>query len=79
MNNWHKKQRIALGKTKVVYDVETIPMLEGLRQALKNLIAQITLGIYICLENVEVVRDTCDAHKIFSQKDFGKFRDIAES
>ena len=54
-------------------------MLDGIKPALKNVIAQITLRICICLENVEVVHDKCDVHKTFSQKDFGNFVDLAES
>lgn len=53
-------------------------MLEGLKHALKSLIARVALQIYIFLDNLEVVSNAGKIFRNFSEKAFRQFRNLAK-
>ena len=56
-----------------------IAILKGLKQALKNPIAQVVPEIYIYLDNFQVARNIGGISKTFSQEVFKQFRDLAHN
>ena len=60
-----------------VYDAEVIAMLEGLKQALESPMARVAPGIHICLENLEVARNTGCIPKSSNRKVFRQSKNLA--
>ncbi len=79
VDSWHGRRRIPLGDIYEVYDAEAVALLEGLKEALKSLIARVTLGIHICLDNFSVACNARQIPKGSSQGVFRKFRDAAKT
>ena len=67
-----------MGKINEVYDAEAIVMLEGLRHALKSLMARVAPGIHIYSDNLGVARNAGEISRSSSPKAFRQFRDLAK-
>lgn len=57
VRSWFSKKRIALGTTQEVYDVKMFAITCGLKIALEFSIAQYVPEIYICFNNLSVIKN----------------------
>ena len=78
VGNWYSTQGVPLGDTQDVYDADVTAMLGGLNAALKSPLARVSLGLYICLDNLSVARNAGLTPKGSSQEIFRQFREAAK-
>ena len=78
VGNWYSTQGVPLGDTQEVYDADVTAMLGGLNAALKSPLARVSLGLYICLDNLSVARNAGLTPKESSQEIFRQFREAAK-
>ncbi len=62
-----------------MYDAEALALLDGLKKALKSLIARVTPGIYNFIDNLSVACNAGQILKDSSQGVFRKLRDAAKT
>ncbi|APA09345.1 hypothetical protein sscle_05g041150 [Sclerotinia sclerotiorum 1980 UF-70] len=73
------KGSFILGKSKEVYNAETVAALEGLRAATTSIEARTAIDIWICLDNIEVAARLLSNSTGSSQETFTTFRQLASS
>lgn len=79
IDRWHGRRGISLGDAYKVYYAKAVALFEGLKEALKNPIAQVTAGIYICSDNLCVVCNAGQIPKGSRQGVLKKLRDAAQT
>ncbi len=62
-----------------MYDAEARAILRGLDAALNTLMARVSLGLHICLDNLSVIRNAKITPKGASQEDFKWFCETAKN